>query len=143
MKTLKTFNQFINEEYSTSDIMGSKEFVGKDWDASYDEAHEEPLKSTIKKALVEVFKDKKVMGLVGENFSDGSNGMMNFDNFNHYITDIGYKCYADKGEEIFNNIEELKKYILYAYATKEENARQNIVDKFKDKVYDPSDEFSW
>ena len=141
----KTFKEeYIIEDYSSRDVMGSKDFVDKDWDALYDEAHKSPLKNKIKKALVQVFKDKNVMGLVGDNFhwSDGSNGMMNFDNLNHYITDIGYKCYADKGIEIFDNIEELKKYILYAYASSKPSSF-SIYDRFQNKKYDPSDDFSW
>lgn len=120
-------------------------FVNKEWDDLYEEAQKEPYKSKIKKALVKVFKDSHVMGLVGENFydSDGSNGSINFSFLNHFITDIGYKCFADKGEEIFENIDELKKHILYSYASSEKNSRENVYNEYKNRIYDPTDEFSW
>jgi hypothetical protein len=141
---IKKFEQFVNEDYSISDVMGSREFVDKDWDTKYDEAHEEPLKSKIKKALVEVFKDSHVMGLVGEQYywGDGSNGLMNFSNLNHYITDIGYRTYADKGEEIFDDIKKLTDYILYAFASSK-IGNQKIYDRYKDEEYNPDDEFFW
>jgi len=149
----------IDKKYSEPDFWAfwqtywfeeSNENVGisggdKEWDELYDDAQEEPLKSIIKKSLVKVYKDKKVIGLVGEQFywSDGSNGIISFDNFDHYLTDIGYKVYADKGLDYIEDIELLKKYILYAYAASEDSARQNIVDKYKDHTYNPDDDFSW
>lgn len=152
MKYFKKFEQFVNEssetgdyktgDYDTSDIVGSGNFVGEDWDEKYNRAHESPLKDKIKESLVQVFKDKNVMGLVGDNFywSDGSNGMMNFNNLNHYITDIGYKCYADEGDEIFEDLESLKKHILYAYAS---STKSRVYDDFVNREYDPTDDFSW
>jgi hypothetical protein len=129
--------QVIKEEYENN------------WDSLYKKAQEEPYKTKIKKALVQIFKDPHVMGLVGDNFhwSDGSNGVINFSNLNHYITDIGYKCFADN-PELFNDLSKLKKHILYSYATSESNLQNPNVktayyNDFKKRRYNPNDDFSW
>src|SRR5664280_1681854 len=95
-----------------------KEEFEDNWNSLYKKAQQEPYKTKIKKALVQIFKDPHVLGLVGDNFhwSDGSNGIINFSNLNHYITDIGYKCFADN-PELFNDLLKFKKHILYSYAT--------------------------
>ena len=92
--------QVIKEEYENN------------WDSLYRKAQEEPNKTKIKKALVQIFKDPHVMGLVGYNYhwSDGSNCVINFSSLNHFITDIGYKCFADN-PELFNDLLKLKKHI--------------------------------
>jgi len=129
--------QVIKEEYENN------------WDSLYRKAQQEPYKTKIKKALVQIFKDPHVMGLVGDNYhwSDGSNGVINFSSLNHYITDIGYKCFADN-PELFNDFEKLKKHILYSYATSESNLQNHNVNTayyndFKKRTYNPNDDFSW
>jgi hypothetical protein len=128
---IKTFEKFI---------------VSKDWDELYDEAQTEPIKSEIIKELVKVYKDKEVLIRVGDNFewSDGSNGYINFDNFNHYLTDIGYRLYADLDGDLdkFKDPVELKKEILYAYASSD-NGDFKRGQKYADFKYNPKDEFHW
>ena len=140
MKYIKTRKEFINEGYL--DGVAST-LVDKEWDELYNDAQQEPLKTQLKDALVEIFKDKNVLVAVGDNYewSDGSNGFINFSNFNHYITDIGYKSYADK-PEVINNIEKFKKHILYAYASSQGGDIKRG-ENYRDFVYDPSDEFEW
>jgi len=129
--------QVIKEEYENN------------WDFLYRKAQQEPVKTKIKKALVQIFKDPHFMGLVGDNFhwSDGSNGVINFSNLNHYITDIGYKCFADN-PELFDDFPKLKKHILYSYCTSESNLQNPNVNSayyndFKKRKYNPNDDFSW
>ena len=126
-----------------------KEEYDNNWDSLYRKAQQEPYKTKIKKALVQIFKDPHVMGLVGDNYhwSDGSNGVINFSNLNHYITDIGYKCFADN-PKLFDDMLKLKKHILYSYATSESNLQNPRVNSayyndFKKRRYNPNDDFSW
>jgi hypothetical protein len=118
----------LNEIRSLISKVLTEEYLNN-WDALYEQAHQEPNKTKIKKALVQIFKDPHVMGLVGDNYhwSDGSNGVINFSNLNHYITDIGYKCFADN-PELFNDLLKLKQHILYSYATSESNLQNPRVN---------------
>ena len=46
-------------------------------------------------------------------WSDGSNGQISFDNLNHFITDLGYRIFAEYPQIIRdNNLEEFKKQLL-------------------------------
>ena len=139
-KKTKEFHDSINESIYGADV--ADPMVEKDWDDLYELAKEEPLKSKIKGMLVKIFKDKEVMVKVADNFewSDGSNGIINFSNLNHYITDIGYKCYADEPSNI-EDIEDMKHCILYAYASPEGENRRG--EKHRNFKYNPNDEFSW
>jgi hypothetical protein len=138
----------LNEIRSLISKVITEEYLNN-WDALYRKAQEEPYKTKIKKALVQIFKDPHVMGLVGDNYhwSDGSNGVINFSNLNHYITDIGFKCFADN-PELFNDLSKLKKHILYSYCTSESNLQNPNVNTayyndFKKRRYNPNDDFSW
>ena len=145
MKNIKDFKQFnkVNETIYGHNV--ADPMVDKEWDDLYEEAKEEPLKSKIVKMLVEIFKDKDVLVAVADNYEwrDGSNGIINFSNLDQYITDIGYMVYADKPELIKNgDIEEVKEYILYAYASpKDGNLRKG--EHHREHNYNPGKEFKW
>ena len=85
------------------------------------------------------------MVAVADNFewSDGSNGFINFSNLNHYITDIGYMSYADNPSLIQSfDVDGLKKHILYSYASTT-NGDLRKGKKYINFKYNPNDEFSW
>ena len=142
MKTskLSKFNDFVNEHYLNG---VTSKLIDKDWDELYDEAQENPLKTKIKKALVEVFKDKDLMVAVADNYewSDGSNGFINFSNLNHFITDIGYKSYADE-PSLIEDTSELKQHIYHSYASSRGSDMRRGM-KYKNFKYDPKIDFSW
>lgn len=121
----------------------SDTLIDKDWDELYEEAQQYKNKWVIQEILKLIFKDKDVMVRVADNYywSDGSNGFINFSNLDHYITDIGYRSFADN-PELFKNIDELKKHILYSYASSGDgNLKAGL--KYKNYKYNPDNEFTW
>jgi len=139
MKKIKNFEDFINESIYGADV--ADPMVEKEWDDLYEEAKEEPIKSKIKEMLVEIYKDKDTLVKVADHFewSDGSNGIINFNELDHFLTDVGYKCYADDPSNI-EDLEDFKKCILYAYASTDLGYKG---EKHRDHQYDPNNEFSW
>jgi hypothetical protein len=119
------------------------QLISKDWDELYEEAHEEPISSKIKSLLVKIFKDKKAMIAIGDNYewSDGSNGFISFSQLDHFITDAGYQTYAENPDSI-NNIQEFKKELLYRHASPVDGENRKG-QKYKNKNYNPNNNFSW
>ena len=116
--------------------------INPEWDQLYELAQQNKNKIAIKKILQELLKDKQVMVRIADNYdwSNGSNGFINFNSLNHYITDIGYKSFADN-PDLFNDIEMLKKHILYNYASAEGNLSRG--ENYRNEKYDPTDDFNW
>jgi hypothetical protein len=136
----------ILKEHEGLSTKTTQDLINMDWDELYDLAKTEPYKNKIKHLLVQIFKDKHVKGLVGDYYywADGSNGVINFSNFNHFINDIGCKCFADKPELILNgDVDGMKKYILYSYASSDNLTNKNYYEKYKNHIFNPNDEFSW
>jgi len=142
----KTFNEFKLMLESKQKFDSSED----EFDYYYEKAQEEPIKTQIKKMLVEIFKDKDVMVDVGDYFdwSNGDIGDTNIDDLNDFITLVGYRCYANN-QDILNDIDEFKRMILYGFShnTKEEKIRNPkcriIGEKYRNFKYNPNDEFHW
>ncbi len=117
--------------------------INQDWDTRYDAAQQRENRFNIKKALVEIFKDPNVMVRVADlyEWSDGNNGFISFNNLNHYITDIGFKSFADD-PMLFFDMDKLKQHILYVYASGASgNFRRG--ERYRDYKYNPNDDFDW
>jgi hypothetical protein len=114
-----------------------------DWDFNYEVSQNDPFKTMIKNLLVESLKDEEILLKIADNFywSDGSNGYISFDNLNHFITDLGYRIFAEYPQIIRDkNLEEFKKQLLRNGSV---NVTPFIRERFKDFKYNPNDEFSW
>lgn len=115
----------------------------KDWDFNYEIAQRQPFDTLIKNMLVELLKDKELLLKIADNFywSDGSNGIISFDNLNHFITDLGQKIFAEYPQIIRDsNLEEFKKKIEYNTSS---DYSPFIKERYEDFEYDPNDDFSW
>jgi hypothetical protein len=117
--------------------------ISKDWDARYEDAQQSRVKGYIKDILVEVFSDVDVIVRVADNFewSNGSNGFINFDDLDHYITDIGYRSFADD-PDLFNDIDKLNRHILYNYASSA-GGDLSRGERYVGYKYNPDNEFDW
>jgi hypothetical protein len=139
----KNKNVFNFEQFNENYLSGiANKLISKDWDELYSDAQEEPIKSKIKNILVDIFNDEDVLVAVADNYewTDGSNGFINFSNLNHFITDIGYKTYADD-PNFLSDVDEFKKHILYSYASSGDDHKRG--EKYRNFEYNPNDEFQW
>jgi len=128
-------------------INNKMKYADNDYDEDYLYylGHKDPYKTLIKNNLINVLKDRELLFKICDNFywSDGSNGIINFDNLNHFINDIGYKVFEYNPEYFFkNDLNGIKKRILYAHASSSE-PKDFIKERYKDFKYNPNDEFSW
>lgn len=117
--------------------------ISKDWDERYELAQQVRVRSAIIEALRIVFSDPDVMVRVGDNYvwTDGSNGFINFSDIDHYITDIGFRSFADD-PGLFQDINKLRNYILYSYATSADSDLRRG-EAYRDHVYNPDNKFEW
>jgi hypothetical protein len=114
-----------------------------DWDSNYEYAQNEPFKVIIKKLLVESLKDENIFLKIADTFywSDGSNGQISFSNLNHFITDLGYRIFAEYPQIIRDkNLNEFKRKIEHNTSP---NPSNFIKERYKDFKYNPDDEFYW
>jgi len=115
---------------------------GEEWGDRYNEAKTGMIDMRIRRILKKIFEDPEVRVRVGDNFhwTDGSNGFINFSNFNEYVTDIGYMTYADN-PSLMNDIKAFKEHILYSYATSEKSDTK-AGERYRDFKYTPKS-FNW
>lgn len=165
MKYIKDFDTFVNENFSDSNDSGVDELLSyinekeKEDLEYFDNNHdymEEPdyyfsekvenddeLKYKLRKLLklaLEENPDIKVSLADQYEWSDGSNGFINFNELDHWLNWFAEDMY---GRDIFDNysnyISEIKKH----GAIPDKNGKWRKGEKYRDHDYDIHNEFSW
>jgi len=115
-------------------------------DLKIDEDTKKIMKNNLKSVLDS---DEQLLIRLADNYvwSDGSNGYINFSNFNHWLTDSVYRIYL-QNPETKNNLGLLKQKLSYEFSSSPDNNNgfrkgENYI-KNKNFRYNPnSDDFSW